>query len=169
LRALIHTGMDNHIDLSVITATERANERQKRVMGDRLLAHFGDRLDGKRIGIWGLSFKPETDDIREAPALVLIEQLRAAGATVAGYDPEAMGNVRKAVGDAITLEADAYAVAKDADALVLVTEWHELRDPDFARLGRLMRTRVLVDGRNVWPGGAARAAGFTYYGVGRPS
>lgn len=168
LRALIHTGIDNNIDLSIITATERANERQKRVMGDRLLAHFGGQLEGKRIGIWGLSFKPETDDIREAPALVLLEQLRAAGATVAGYDPEAMANVRKAVGDAIALEADAYAVAKDADALVLVTEWHELRDPDFARLGRLMRTRVLVDGRNVWPGAAARAAGFTYYGVGRP-
>lgn len=168
LRALIHMGTDSDIDLSIITATERANERQKRVLGDRLLAHFGGNLNGKRIGIWGLSFKPETDDIREAPALVLLDQLRNAGATVAGYDPEAMPNVRKAVGDAIALETDAYAVAKDADALVLVTEWHELRDPDFARLGRLMRTQVLVDGRNVWSGTAARAAGFTYYGIGRP-
>lgn len=168
LRALIHMGRDSDIDLSIITATERANERQKRVLGDRLLAHFGGNLKGKRIGIWGLSFKPETDDIREAPALVLLDQLRSAGAMVAGYDPEAMPNVRKAVGNAISLETDAYAVAKDADALVLVTEWHELRDPDFARLAGLMRARVLVDGRNVWSGSAARAAGFTYYGIGRP-
>ncbi len=168
LRALIHMGRDSDIDLSIITATERANERQKRVLGDRLLAHFGGNLKGKRIGIWGLSFKPETDDIREAPALVLLDQLRSAGAMVAGYDPEAMPNVRKAVGNAISLETDAYTVAKDADALVLVTEWHELRDPDFSRLAGLMRARVLVDGRNVWSGSAARAAGFTYYGIGRP-
>lgn len=168
LRALVHTGRDNDIDLSIIAAAERANERQKRVLGDRLLAHFAGDLSGKRIGIWGLSFKPETDDTRETPALVLVEQLRAAGAVVAAYDPEAMPNVRKILGDAIALEADAYAVAKGADALVLVTEWHELRDPDFARLGQLMRTRVLVDGRNVWSGSVARAAGFTYYGIGRP-
>lgn len=169
LRALIHTAKENDINLGVVDAAERANERQKRVLGERLLKHFGGNLQGKRIGIWGLSFKPETDDIRETPALVLIEQLRAAGATIAGYDPEAMPNIRRVAGEAITLEKNAYAAAAGADALVLVTEWHELRDPDLARLKGLMRTHVLVDGRNVWPGDEARAAGFTYYGIGRPS
>jgi len=167
LRALLHTAKEHDVHLGVIDATERANERQKRVLGDRLLKHFKGTLSGKKVGIWGLSFKPETDDIRETPALVLIEQLLAAGATVAGYDPEAMANIRRVVGDSVTLETNAYAVANDADALVLVTEWHELRDPDFIRLSGLMRTKVLVDGRNVWPKDEARSAGFVYYGIGR--
>jgi len=168
LRALLHTGKDHDIHLGVVDAVERANERQKRVLGDRLLAHFGGSLAGKKIGLWGLAFKPETDDIREAPALVLIEQLTAAGATVIGYDPEAMPNIAAAVGAKIELVKDAYAAARGVDALVLVTEWNELRDPDLDRLKAAMRTPVLVDGRNVWPGTEARAAGFTYYGIGRP-
>jgi UDPglucose 6-dehydrogenase len=168
LRALIHTAREHDVSLGVIAAAESANERQKRVVGDKLLAHFGGNLAGKRVGIWGLAFKPETDDIRESPALVLIEQLRAAGATVAGYDPEAMPNVRAQLGDAIELVKDAYAAAANADALALVTEWHELRDPDFGRLRATMRTPVLADGRNVWSPGDARKAGFTYYAIGRP-
>ncbi|CAN5835063.1 hypothetical protein BH11MYX3_BH11MYX3_06950 [soil metagenome] len=160
--------MANGVDvpLGIVDAAERANERQKRVLGERVLAHFGGKLDGKRIALWGLAFKPETDDIRESPALVLIEQLRAAGANVVGYDPAAMANI-KAQGVAIELVKDAYAAAAGADALVLVTEWHELRDPDLDRLKGTMRTLVLVDGRNVWPLADARAAGFTYYGIGR--
>jgi len=167
LRALIHSAKEHRVELGVVSAVEAANERQKRVMGDKLLAHFGGNLAGKRVGIWGLAFKPETDDIRESPALVLIEQLRAAGATLTGYDPEAMPNVRAQLGDAIELVKDAYAAAKGADALVLVTEWHELRDPDYARLRTTMRTPVLVDGRNVWSPVDARKAGFTYFGIGR--
>jgi UDPglucose 6-dehydrogenase len=168
LRALIHTAKEHDVALAVVAAAEAANERQKRVMGEKLLAHFGGTLAGKRIGIWGLAFKPETDDIRESPALVLIDQLRAAGATLAGYDPEAMTNVRAQLGAAIELAKDAYAAAAGADALVLVTEWHELRDPDYARLRATMRTPVLVDGRNVWSPSDARKAGFTYFGIGRP-
>jgi UDPglucose 6-dehydrogenase len=168
LRALIHTAKQLGVELDVVNAAEVANERQKRVLGDKLLAHFGGNLRGKRVGIWGLAFKPETDDIRESPALVLIDQLRAAGATIAGYDPEAMPNVRAQLGDAIELVKDAYAAAAGADALVLVTEWHELRDPDYARLRGAMRTHVLVDGRNVWSPTDARNAGFTYFGIGRP-
>ncbi|HEY3804326.1 MAG TPA: UDP-glucose/GDP-mannose dehydrogenase family protein [Kofleriaceae bacterium] len=168
LRALIHTAHEHDVALGVIAAAESANERQKRVVGDKLVAHFGGNLAGKRVGIWGLAFKPETDDIRESPALVLIDQLRAAGATVAGYDPEAMPNVRAQLGGAIELVKDAYAAAADADALALVTEWHELRDPDFGRLRSAMRTPVLADGRNVWSPADARKAGFTYYGIGRP-
>ncbi len=166
LRALRHMANGVDVPLGIVDAAERANERQKRVLGDRVLAHFGGKLDGKRIALWGLAFKPETDDIRESPALVLIEQLRAAGANVVGYDPAAMPNI-KTQGVAIELVKDGYSAAAGADALVLVTEWHELRDPDLDRLKATMKSMVLVDGRNVWPAADARAAGFTYYGIGR--
>ncbi len=166
LRALRHMANGVDVPLGIVDAAERANERQKRVLGDRVLGHFGGKLEGKRIALWGLAFKPETDDIRESPALVLIEQLRAAGANIVGYDPAAMANI-KAQGVAVELVTSAYAAAAGADALVLVTEWHELRDPDLDRLKAMMRTLVLVDGRNVWPAADARAAGFTYYGIGR--
>jgi len=168
LRALRHIGMENDVPMTVVDAVERSNERQKRVLGERLLAHFGGKLEGKKIAIWGLSFKPETDDIRESPALVLLDQCRAAGATVSGYDPEAMANVKALVGDKIELAKDAYAAAAGADAVVLITEWNELRNPDLAKLKASMRTLVLVDGRNQWSAAEARAAGFTYYGIGRP-
>jgi UDPglucose 6-dehydrogenase len=168
LRALLHTAQEVDVPLAVVDAVERANERQKRLLGERVLAHFGGHLDGKKIAVWGLAFKPETDDIRESPALVLIEQLRGAGARVAAYDPAAMANVRAQLGDgAIELAVDPYAAAHDADALVLVTEWHELRQPDLARLAGTMRGKALFDGRNVWSPEAARAAGFAYAGIGR--
>jgi UDPglucose 6-dehydrogenase len=166
LRALRHTAQQLDVPLDVVDAVERANERQKRLLGERVLTHFGGSLTGKRIAIWGLAFKPETDDIRESPALVLIEQLRAAGATIVGYDPAAMKNI-EAAGLGIELVKDAYAAAAGADAVVLVTEWHELRDPDLDRLKATMRSLVLVDGRNVWPVAEARGAGFVYYGIGR--
>ncbi len=166
IRALAHTARSVDVQLGVVDAVERANERQKRVLGDRLLAHFGD-LKHRRIAIWGLAFKPETDDIRESPALTLIEQLRDGGAQVVGYDPVAMPNTRAHLGERIELAADAYATAVGADALVLVTEWHEFREPDLSKLRATMRTPVLLDGRNVWSREAARAAGFVYYGIGR--
>jgi UDPglucose 6-dehydrogenase len=168
LRALAHLGRELDVPLQVVNAVDRANERQKRLLGDRVLKHFGGRLDGKRIGVWGLAFKPETDDIREAPALTLIEQLLAAGGAVVGYDPVAGPNIKAQLGDRIELATDPYAAAQNVDALVLVTEWHELRQPDLARLATTMRSKVLVDGRNVWPRDEARAAGFHYYGIGRP-
>ena len=169
LRALLHTARSNDVTLGVVDAVERANERQKRVLGERVLAHFGGALTGRRIAVWGLAFKPETDDIRESPALVLVEQLRTAGAAIAAYDPAASANVRAQLGDGVLeLAADPYAATAGADALVLVTEWHVLRHPDFARLKSAMRTPVLFDGRNVWSPTEARSAGFAYYGIGRP-
>ncbi|MBA2539423.1 MAG: UDP-glucose/GDP-mannose dehydrogenase family protein [Deltaproteobacteria bacterium] len=167
LRALAHTAREHDVKLGVVEAVERANERQKRVLGERVISHFGGNLEGKRVAIWGLAFKPETDDIRESPALTLIEQLADAKATLAGYDPEAMPNVRERLGDALILASDPYAAATGADALVLVTEWHELRHPDLAKLKSIMRTPALFDGRNVWSGPEARAAGFHYQGIGR--
>ncbi|HLL23552.1 MAG TPA: UDP-glucose/GDP-mannose dehydrogenase family protein, partial [Kofleriaceae bacterium] len=167
LRALIHTGREHDVQLTVVQAVERANERQKLLLGARVVNHFGGSLAGRRIAVWGLAFKPETDDIRESPALTLIDQLREAGATVVAYDPVAMPNVRERYGSGIALAADPYEAARDADALVLVTEWHELRDPDLERLKATMKEHVLFDGRNVWSPPDAREAGFTYYGIGR--
>jgi UDPglucose 6-dehydrogenase len=153
--------------LGVIEAVITANERQKRVIGERLIAHHGGSLAGKRVALWGLAFKPETDDIRESPALVMIEQIKAAGGEVRGYDPVAMPNIAKA-GLPIALADDPYAAAEGADAVVLVTEWHQLRHPDYPRLRAVMREPMLFDGRNVWNPDEARAAGFRYFGIGRP-
>jgi UDPglucose 6-dehydrogenase len=167
LRALAQTGKEHDVHLTIVEAVDQANTRQQRILGRRLLNHFGGTLEGRRIAVWGLAFKPETDDIRESPALVLIEQLRGAGAQIIAYDPAAMPNVRAALGDAITLAQDPYAATQDADALVLVTEWHELRSPDFAKLRERMRGNALFDGRNQLSPDAARRAGFVYRGIGR--
>jgi UDPglucose 6-dehydrogenase len=168
LRALRDMGRAKGVALGIVEATALANERQKRAFAARIAARFGGSLDGKRIAIWGLAFKPETDDIREAPALDVIAHLREAGASVVGFDPIASDNVRALLGDAIDLAADPYAAAEGADAVVLVTEWMELRQPDFARLRRLVRTPVLFDGRNVWDAVEARRKGFEYVAIGRP-
>ncbi len=168
LRALGDMGKLSGVRQGVVEAVIAANARQTRILGERIVAKFGGSLVGKKVAVWGLAFKPETDDIREAPALTLIEDLKAAGATVAGYDPAAMPNIKALIGDAITYSTNAYAAAEGADALALVTEWHELRQPDYARLKATMRTPALFDGRNVWNAAEARAAGFSYVGIGRP-
>src|SRR5262245_2128514 len=167
LRAAVSTGREVGYKLEILDAVVAVNERQKQRLGEKVLGHFGRDLKGKRIAVWGLAFKPGTDDIREAPALVLIDQLVAAGATVVGTDPVAMEAVRKAIGDRIQYEENNYDCAKGADGLALVTEWHEFRRPSFERLKSLMRQPVVFDGRNVWNPAELRAAGFTYYGMGR--
>jgi len=167
IRALARTARDAGTELEVVEAVQRANERQKRLIGERILETLGADLRGKKVAIWGLAFKPETDDIRESPALTLIEQLAAAGATLTGFDPEAAANMREQVKGKLEIVREPYAAVAGADALALVTEWHSLRTVDFARLATLMRGRVLVDGRNVWPAAEARAAGFRYFGIGR--
>ncbi len=168
LRALRDMGREHGVTLGVIESTVDANERSKRAFVARIVERLGGSVSDKRIAIWGLAFKPETDDIREAPALDVIAQLRAAGATVAGYDPIAAENVRALLGDSIELPDDPYVAATGADAVVLITEWHELRQPDFARLRKLVRTPLLFDGRNVWDPIEARRKGFEYVGIGRP-
>jgi len=168
IRALTHTARGYGAGLSVVEAADRANERQKRVLGTRVREHFGGAtLTGKRIAVWGLAFKPETDDVRESPGLTVIEDLLAAGAKVAAYDPEAIETARAQLGDKVEYAADMYAAAAGADALVLVTEWKQFRRPDFARLKELMRGAALFDGRNVWSPAAVRELGFSYYGIGR--
>jgi UDPglucose 6-dehydrogenase len=167
LRAVIHTAKEAGTHLQVLTAVEAVNERQKHHLADHLLKHFGGDLHGRKIAVWGLAFKPGTDDVREAPALVLIEDLLTAGARVAATDPVAIPTARKILGERVEFHASNYQCAEGADALALVTEWHDYRRPNFARLGSLMRTPVVVDGRNVWEPSQVRAAGFTYYGIGR--
>ena len=167
LRALAHTGREHDQPMTIVDAVNAANERQKKLLGERIIARLGGDLAGKRVAVWGLAFKPETDDIRESPALTLIRQLAGAGAEVRGYDPAAMPNIAREQLP-VTLVEDPYAAAEGADAVALVTEWHALRHPDYARLAQSMRTRELFDGRNVWNPDEARAAGFHYQGIGRP-
>ena len=156
--------------LDVIRAAEAVNARQKKVLAEKVKRRFGGEngsLAGKVIAVWGLAFKPETDDIRESPALVLIDELLAAGATVRAHDPQAMPNVAAIYGSKVTLTESMYDAVEGADALVLVAEWHSFRAPDFARLKKLMRTPALFDGRNIWPTDEVARQGFTYEGIGR--
>lgn len=167
LRACISTGRDAGHHLRILEAVVEVNDAQKKRLGEKVLKHFGGNVAGKRIALWGLAFKPGTDDIREAPALELVEQLLRAGAEVVATDPVAIEATRKVLGDRIRFEDANYDCAKGADALVLVTEWHQYRRPDFARLKALLKTPVVFDGRNVWSPAELRAQGFTYYGIGR--
>jgi UDPglucose 6-dehydrogenase len=167
LRACINTGLEAGYSLEILNAVVDVNERQKRKLGEKVIAHFGGDLHGKKIAVWGLAFKPGTDDIREAPALVLIEQLLEAGAEVAATDPVALPGVQKLIGDRIRLDPGHYDVVEGADALVLVTEWNEFRRPSLPRLKQAMRQPVVFDGRNIWNPSELRAAGFTYTGIGR--
>jgi len=167
LKACITTGREVGYELKILDAVVEVNEKQKQLLGQKVLKHFGSDLKGKKIALWGLAFKPGTDDIREAPALVLIEQLLAAGAEVVATDPVAMPAVRKQLGDRIRYEESNYDTAEGADALVLVTEWNEFRRPSFERLKKIMRQPVIFDGRNIWNPSEVRAAGFAYSAIGR--
>ena len=165
--ALVYTARTFGMDLEVLKATNAVNRRQKSVMFDKLVRCLGEDLRGKTIALWGLAFKPNTDDIREAPALTLIERFLEAGATVRAFDPEAMDNVRREVGTTVELAASQYDAVDGADALVIVTEWTQFRSPDWAELSARMRGRLIFDGRNVLQPEDSEARGFEYYGIGR--
>ena len=170
IRALGRMGEEAGVTLEIPGAVERINARQKKLLGEKVLARFGPDLSGKCIAVWGLAFKPRTDDVRESPALVLIRQLLAAGAAVRVTDPEGMDEGRCAlhgVSGSIAYVESALDAASGADAAVLVTEWSEFRNPDFAALKRVMRSPILFDGRNVFVPSVVRDAGFEYHGVGR--
>jgi hypothetical protein len=167
VRALMTTARQIGLDFDLLRAVERVNERQKRSLVEKALKHFGGKVAGKVFGVWGLAFKPKTDDMREAPALTIIEALVGNGATVRAHDPVAREVAARLLPASVELVREPYAAAEGADALLLVTEWNEFRQPDWARLKTLMRGDVVFDGRNVWDAAKARAAGFTYHGVGR--
>jgi len=176
VKALVQTAKDHGVDARVLRSVEDVNERQKKVLFDAIVKHFaakkgarrGSRpLAGRTIAVWGLSFKPQTDDMREAPSIVIINGLLRAGAKVKAHDPVAMDEAYKVFRDRIFLAADGYEALKGADALALVTEWNEFRKPDLRRMKKLMRTPVVFDGRNILDHNEFRKAGFTYYGIGR--
>ncbi|MBI1347611.1 nucleotide sugar dehydrogenase [bacterium] len=168
VRALIMSARQHEVPTRMLQSVDDVNNQQKHVLFRKLQTHFGD-LKGKKIAIWGLSFKPRTDDIREAPALVLIDELLAAGATVAAHDPVAGENVSKLYGEQITLCPHHYDTLADADALCICTEWSEFRNPDFAYVQHKLKQPVIFDGRNLWEPKQMRDRGFIYEGIGLSS
>jgi len=166
VKALLHTASRAESPLEIVAAVDRVNNRQKGILAAKMERQLGD-LAGRTVAVWGLSFKPNTDDVREAPAMALIDRLLAAGADIAAYDPVARDNVRAVYGDKIRLTDKMYDALDGADALALVTEWHEFRRPDFGRMKKLMKTPCLFDGRNIWDPDELRRLGFTYQGIGR--
>ena len=164
--ALVQTGREHGMELELASATDRVNHRQKGTLMRKLKAHFDGDVRGKKIAVWGIAFKPRTDDIREAPALALIDALLADGAKIAAHDPEARELARQRFGDKVELCEDAYEAARGADALVLVTEWREYQSPDFEKLKTLLKRPLLLDGRNIWSSYGLRKQGFTYDGIG---
>lgn len=167
VKALIKTAEDHGYSLDIVKATELVNERQKRILVDRICEHYSHDLKDEVFAIWGLSFKPRTDDIRDAPSIVIIRSLLDKGARVKAHDPIANEVMRKLLGNAIEYCDISYDAVKGADGLVVVTEWSEFRRPDFARMKELMRQPVIFDGRNIYNPQKMRERGFVYYGVGR--
>ena len=167
VKAIIKTAHDNGYELNVIKAVEKANEYQKSVIFSKMIKFFNNNLKNKVIGVWGLSFKPKTDDIREASSLILIEKLLQAGAKIKAYDPAAMNEAEKQVGNKIEYAADPYKALIDVDAMALMTEWSEFHLPDFKRMADLMRGKVIFDGRNIYDPAELKRLGFKYFGIGR--
>jgi len=167
VKALIRTGDEQGVPLDVLQAVEAANERQKRVLFEKLARHFDDRLRGATIAVWGLAFKAETDDVRDSPALVLVEELLRVGAKVQVHDPAAIETARRHLGDRVTYAAHAYDALAGAAALAVVTEWLEYRNPDFDRIKRLLARPLIVDGRNLYDPERLARLGFTYDSIGR--
>lgn len=167
VKALIKTAETNGYEMRVLRAVEAVNEYQKGVLFDKLQRLMGDGLQEKTIALWGLSFKPETDDMREAPSLVLIDKLLKAGCTVRAYDPVAMDECRRRMGDAIYYAKDLYDATLDADALLLLTEWKEFRLPSWAVIKKSMRHPIVLDGRNIYDRSEMEELGFTYHCIGK--
>jgi UDPglucose 6-dehydrogenase len=167
VRALMWTARRNEQSLMLLSAVDQVNEAQKRVLFQKIRRHFGPELRSKTLAVWGLAFKPRTDDIREAPALVLVDALLAEGAAVRVHDPEALANLRAIYGDCLVYCNRPYSALEGADGLAIVTEWQEFRHPDFELMRRLMRHAVIFDGRNLYEPGTLKEHGFTYYGMGR--
>jgi UDPglucose 6-dehydrogenase len=166
VKALLKSAADKGYDFKILGAVEAVNTRQKSRLVDKMRAHFGD-LTGRSIAIWGLAFKPKTDDMREAPAVPIIESLIAKGAKVVAYDPEATKSAKAIFGNKISYATKNYDALKNADALAVITEWQEFREPDFARIKKLMRSPVIFDGRNIFQPDQMQALGFTYVSIGR--
>ena len=169
VKALVATARNHGLDFALLAAVDAVNDRQKRLLAQKARAHFAAQggIRGRKVAVWGLAFKPKTDDIRSAPALALIEELLADGAVVSAHDPVATEAARRQLGNRVQYAANPYAAVQGAEALFLVTEWNEFRQPDFARIKQLMTKPVVFDGRNIWNPQRLADLGFTYQGVGR--
>ena len=167
VKALVRTAAGVGENLRVLEAVEAANDRQKGRLFEKVAGVLGERLKGARVAVWGLSFKPQTDDMRESPSLVLIDSLLEAGAVVSVHDPVAMEEARRRIGDTVEYAETSYEAARDADALVIVTDWNEYRHPDFNRIRESMRQPIVVDGRNLYDPKRMQSLGFTYDSMGR--
>ena len=164
--ALSKTATDNQYDFKILNAVLDVNSIQRERIADKIIEHFED-LKGKTIGIWGLAFKPNTDDIREAPALYTIDKLLERGAKIKAFDPEAMGNIKAIYGDKIELVSDQYEAILDADALAIMTEWSVFRTPSFKTIKKLLKTPIIFDGRNLYDIETMKEEGLQYISIGR--
>jgi UDPglucose 6-dehydrogenase len=167
VKALVRTAHDHGYELNVVKAVEKANEYQKNVIFNKLNDYFKDNLKNKTFGVWGLSFKPKTDDIRESSSINLIRNLLKAGAKVRAYDPAAMEETKKVLGNKIVFTSDPYEALEGAEAMVLMTEWSEFHLPDFRKMASLMKGKAIFDGRNIYDPVSIKKMGFKYYGIGR--
>jgi len=166
VKALVKTAIENGHDMRILQAVEAVNEDQKHVLFNKVSRHFNGELKGRKFGIWGLSFKPKTDDMREAPSLVIIDSLLKAGANVSVFDPVAMHEAKKDLGDQVTYCKDPYDAIIDADALLIATEWPEFRSPNFNVMNKVMKNKVIFDGRNIFEPTEMKEYGFAYYCIG---
>jgi UDPglucose 6-dehydrogenase len=167
VQALFHSGMENHYEFKILKSVMKVNERQKTILLGPILDHYQGSLTNKTIALWGLAFKPDTDDIREAPALYMIEHLLEAGARIVAFDPEAMENVKRQKGYPITYAADQYEALKEADCLLICTEWSAFRTPDFDKMSSLLKSKTIFDGRNLYDLDKMNELGYYYKSIGR--
>lgn len=167
VQALYHTSKSNDYDFQILDAVMKVNDLQRERFFSTISTHFKGDLKGKKVALWGLAFKPNTDDIREAPALYIIDELLSAGASVNAYDPEAMKNVKQLYGDKVNFVKDEYEALNGADFLVIATEWNEFRSPDFDKVGSLLKEKLIFDGRNLYNLATIKELGYTYYSIGR--
>jgi UDPglucose 6-dehydrogenase len=167
VKALVATAREHGIEFDLLRAVERTNERQKKLLVAKAVRHFGGDLSGKTFGVWGLAFKPKTDDMREAPSVEVIEGLMGKGAKVRAFDPVAHHSARRVLGERVTFVERPYDALEGVDALFVVTEWNEFRHPDFERMRSMMKTPVVFDGRNIYSPAKMRELGFTCYSIGR--
>ncbi len=167
VQALEKTSSDYKYDFKILQSVMSVNEKQKTVLADKVRQHFNNDLKGKKLALWGLAFKPDTDDIREAPALYIIDELVAAGAKIKAFDPEAMPNIKKAIGDKIEYATDEYDALNGADALLIATEWSVFRTPEFEKISTLLKNKIIFDGRNLYEPQKMKELGFYYNSIGR--
>jgi UDPglucose 6-dehydrogenase len=166
VQALVHSAAEVNYDFKILKAVEEVNYDQKKALLPKIDAHYGD-ISGKTVAMWGLAFKPNTDDIREAPALEMIDALMQRGAKVQCYDPEAMPNAKRVLGDSVVFAEKMYDALEGADFLVIATEWPEFSTPEFAKIEALLKEKVIFDGRNIFKLDTVSNCGYTYYSIGR--